>query len=121
MDTDHDGGNGGQVGWAVGYVTGSSFTYSIPNVPAGSYMVYAIVYSASVSTLSSMSTPGSGDYVSGDSTILTVSGTGTYTANRTCAGQYVDYDFLRRFQPDYWPREQLDDLELCKFAHRHCI
>ena len=87
VDTDHDGGNGGQVGWAIGLATGSSFTYSIPNVPAGSYMVYVMVYAVSGGSISSMKEPVIGDYVSGDNTIIAVSGTGSFTANRTCAVQ----------------------------------
>lgn len=79
VDTDHDGSNGGQAAYALGSVTGSSFSYTIENVPDGTYMVYAIIYAAG----SWLSAPGSGDYCSGDSSTITVSGPGTYTADRT--------------------------------------
>ncbi|MFA6506334.1 MAG: Ig-like domain-containing protein [Treponemataceae bacterium] len=79
VDTNHDGGDGGQVAYAFGTVTGNSFAYTIPNVPAGSFMVYAIVYDVG----SWLSEPVSGDYISGDSTVLTISGTSTFAADRT--------------------------------------
>lgn len=78
VDTDHDGGNGGQVAFAVGTVTGASFAYTIENVPPGDFMVYAIVYNSG----NWLEAPASGDFVSGDDTVLEISGTGTFTADR---------------------------------------
>lgn len=82
FDTDHDGGNGGQVALAVGYVTGDFFTYLVENVPAGAYNIYAVVYSATTGTPGA---PIDGDFNSGDATLVTISGTGNYTVNRVCS------------------------------------
>ncbi len=42
VDNDHDGGNG-MVAETEGVVTGSTFSYSINNVPSGDYYVYGEV------------------------------------------------------------------------------
>jgi len=45
VDTDMDGGNG-FTGSATGTVTGTTFDYSIADIPAGDYYIYAVVYAS---------------------------------------------------------------------------
>ncbi|MBN2223096.1 MAG: putative Ig domain-containing protein, partial [Deltaproteobacteria bacterium] len=80
-DTDHSGDNGGQAAWAIGTVTGSSFVYTMENVPAGTYNFYAIIY---VSGSMMMGAPSEDELTTSDSTFVDISGTGSYVVNRVC-------------------------------------
>jgi len=78
VDTDNDGGNG-IISVATGTVTGSSFTYTIGSVPAGTYMVYAIVWIVGEENQA----PINGDYLSHDFSYVTIIANETNTVNRT--------------------------------------
>ena len=55
IDNDTNGGNG-VIAQTTGLVTGNSFTYTIPDVPAGTYYVYAVI------NLGETGAPVNGDY-----------------------------------------------------------
>ena len=63
IDNDHDGDNGA-VAIATGFVTGSTFNYSLGNVPPGDYFIYGLVY-----ITGTPGPPSPGDYV-GDGCVL---------------------------------------------------
>jgi uncharacterized protein (DUF2141 family) len=91
VDNDHLGGNG-WVAYASGTVTGSSFTYTIPNVPAGTYFVYCAVDINGLWATDDAGPWAKGDYVAtwGNNTTapsFTVPSTGVVTADMTT---YID-------------------------------
>jgi hypothetical protein len=84
VDTDHNGENGGVVAATAGRMTGTTADYTVRNVPAGTYVVYAVVYAPS----DTIGAPGPGDFTSGNSETITVAGTGTYPdIDRTLAAE----------------------------------